>query len=816
MSKTLGSLSVGTTVYIKESDEPVPYLIVKQSQASILYSGTISGTWLLRKNLLNGQQWNNTNANNFANSSIYTWLNNTFIQNFSENVQSYIGTIKIPYYTGGSSGTTYSGSNGLSCKAFLLSGSEVGITNESVPHEGNVLDYFETGDSASAKQKRIANNSLNQPSNWWLRTPSGVNNYMVYYINTTGGTDLQSAIGSFQPRPAIVMFKSTIVDDDNNIIAIPSISSINVPSLGMVNESLSVTWSKATSLAGPVTYQLQRNYNNTGWITIVPSLSTTSYTDTLQSGWTQVQYRVAPIVNEEIGVYTTSLLVSVVDPEVLVISGQDEDLGTITNNIPYTVSSNTGNPISLTRTVNGAQVVTLTVNSGFAYNIPIADLPTGTGTIQITASVENTSNEIQTQTRTWTYYKTPINISSTGGIAQLTQNGQNIWPVTVPDAVEAPVYLGGNLNAALNKLGQAALYTAPGKPLYNQVDINLANASVGDEINIPFNGKMVPHIVVQIGNPDPELYDSSCDGVWLLMKDCFNNQYWGGTTNAFATATLNTTYLPTVTTYYNEIIRNNMNNVIIPYCVGNNSSVVKSLEEGWNNKVFILSGYELGFVPSNNPYLPNDGKVLAYFQGTNIGSDNKRVAYFNGSLVEYWTRSPYTNSNNSVYGVTKYGNTTAPLVGPDSIYVRPCFILPSNFSATFYVDNNNNVLDNQQYSTGGTITDIFGYEVPISQFEIGTYVGTGTYGSSNPTSITTASMPKFVCITNTENPYIRAILPYGGYGFMFNVNTAMSTAISACGLNTTWSDIGVSWYNTANAQLQLNESGVTYRYVIFN
>lgn len=250
-----------------------------------------------------------------------------------------------------------------------------------------------------------------------------------------------------------------LVNDSNNIIIIPTVSTLTAPSLAIRGQSIPLSWSPVSVSGFDVTYQLQRNADNGGWTTIYTGADA-FYTDTA-GAWNQVQYQVAAVVEGGVGSYTQSSIISVSNPAALVISGSDGNLGTLTSNVPYTVSSNTGNPISLTRTVNNAQVVTLTVESGFAYNIPIADLPTGTGTIQITASVENGSETV-TQTRTWTYYKTPINIPSTGGIAQLTQNGQNIWPVTVPDAVEAPVYLGGNLNAALLKLGQSVLRNSDG------------------------------------------------------------------------------------------------------------------------------------------------------------------------------------------------------------------------------------------------------------------------------------------------------------------------------------------------------------------
>ena len=232
----------------------------------------------------------------------------------------------------------------------------------------------------------------------------------------------------------------------------------NTPVQIMQGQSVPLSW---TQVSGAQSYTLQRNADGGGWQTVY-SGQNTSYQDTAGS-WSTVQYQVSFSLTDFTSDYDQTSSFNVIDSAVLAISGTDSSLGTITSNISYTVSSNTGNQISLTRTVNGAQVVTTQADSGFAYSIPIADLPTGTGTIQITASVlDNTTSQTVTATRTWTYYKTPINIPSTGGIAQLTQNGQNIWPTTIADAVQAPVYLGGNLNAALNKLGQAITRNSDG------------------------------------------------------------------------------------------------------------------------------------------------------------------------------------------------------------------------------------------------------------------------------------------------------------------------------------------------------------------
>lgn len=50
--------------------------------------------------------------------------------------------------------------------------------------------------------------------------------------------------------------------------------------------------------------------------------------------------------------------------------------------------------------------------------------------------------------------------------------------------------------------------------------ILLSNAAVGSIINIPINGIVREFILVHSGNPNSSIYDSSCNGVWLLGKEC--------------------------------------------------------------------------------------------------------------------------------------------------------------------------------------------------------------------------------------------------------------------------------------------------------
>lgn len=226
------------------------------------------------------------------------------------------------------------------------------------------------------------------------------------------------------------------------------VDSFSVPSQVMQGQNIPLSW---TASAAANTYILERNVNNGGW-TQIYSGGNKTYTDTPRSNWTTVQYRVKAGASGSYGAYATSASIPVISASALVISGTDGDLGTLIADVPYTVSSDTGNPITLERYVNGQLVATTTVESGFAYSIPVMDLPSGAGSIKISATVQTSSGGPVSASRTWTYTKTAITFPTTGGVAQLSLNGQNVFPLALAEGVRVPSVWGGSLDLALQLL----------------------------------------------------------------------------------------------------------------------------------------------------------------------------------------------------------------------------------------------------------------------------------------------------------------------------------------------------------------------------
>lgn len=206
-------------------------------------------------------------------------------------------------------------------------------------------------------------------------------------------------------------------------------------------------------------------------------------------------------------------------------------------------------------------------------------------------------------------------------------------------------------------------------------NVKLGTKAVGSIVKIKVNGASKDFIVVQQGNPNTSTYDSSCNGTWLLMKDIYTTSTFGNN-NSYKDSSIHT-YLNG--TFYNLIdskIRAAIKQVKIPYQNGTGSGgSLATGANGLSTKVFLLSGYEVGWTTSDNGYFPRDGAKLDYF-GSGSGGNSKRVAYNGSSAAVWWLRSPNTYSTLNVWGVYSdgSGNGWSYL---SSCGVRPAFILPS-------------------------------------------------------------------------------------------------------------------------------------------
>lgn len=91
----------------------------------------------------------------------------------------------------------------------------------------------------------------------------------------------------------------------------------------------------------------------------------------------------------------------------------------------------------------------------------------------------------------------------------------------------------------------------------------------------------------------------------------------------------------------------------------------------------------------------------------------------------------------------------------------------------------------------------------------GSYVGTGTYGASNPCSLTFDFIPKIVVISHSSNMSIFNVWYYNTSSGIYPYNTAYKNKFTLNGNTLSWYNAGTDQY-VEQYQIQLNESGKTY------
>ena len=229
--------------------------------------------------------------------------------------------------------------------------------------------------------------------------------------------------------------------------------------------------------------------------------------------------------------------------------------------------------------------------------------------------------------------------------------------------------------------------------------VTLSSKAIGSTIKLKVNGSAKDFIVVHQGKPS-SVYDDSCNGTWLLMKDIYTTCTFGNN-NSYKDSSIHT-YLNG--TFYNLIdsdIRAAIKQVKIPYLngTGGGDGSLATGANGLSTKVFLLSGYEVGWTTSDDRNFPKDGIRLAYF-GSGSGGNSKRVAYNGSSTAMWWLRSPHTNNYGSVWAVNTEGSYDAGRWNYHSCDVRPAFVLPS----TLLVSDDGTVSTNTAPSTPWNIS----------------------------------------------------------------------------------------------------------------
>lgn len=188
------------------------------------------------------------------------------------------------------------------------------------------------------------------------------------------------------------------------------------------------------------------------------------------------------------------------------------------------------------------------------------------------------------------------------------------------------------------------------------------------------------------------------------------------------------------------------------------------------------------------------------------------------SSVAADSETVYLISSSATFSLDKNGNPYTDSANAQEVSTHPVktigewvYIMSSDRNA--YPDSG---------ITGGYEYQYLGvpFENAVTSVKIatGSYVGTGVYGSSNPTSLTFDFVPKLIILECNSDiastPY--SVILIRDNPFVRHVIQTNSGDLSDSTLRITWSENMVSWYNELNAEYQMNSSqygGLPYFYV---
>ena len=315
----LSAKGVGSVVKIKVNGTLRNFIVVHQGKPSSIYDASCDGTWLLMEDIYETRQWHSSNVNDYANSTIHSYLNSTFLNLIDANIRAQIKQAKIPYRPGsGTSQSVNSGANGLSAKIFLLSDREVGYTqsnvNQYIVNDGAKLSYFQDGNGTTEKIAKLNGSA----ALWWLRSPYAGDSTLAWYVGSNGRAGNLSCSVTYGFRPALILPSTLLVSDDGSVntnTAPSTPGSITVP--GSINggDSITVSWGASSDAENNLEgYELERSVNGgSSWSNVYKG-NARSTTNTVPFGTESVMYRVRAYDSQGLySSYKTSNQVTVVN-----------------------------------------------------------------------------------------------------------------------------------------------------------------------------------------------------------------------------------------------------------------------------------------------------------------------------------------------------------------------------------------------------------------------------------------------------------------------------------------------------------------------
>lgn len=230
--------------------------------------------------------------------------------------------------------------------------------------------------------------------------------------------------------------------------------------------------------------------------------------------------------------------------------------------------------------------------------------------------------------------------------------------------------------------------------------VRLSTKAVGSAVKLKIKGVAKEFIIVHQGKPS-SLYDDSCNGTWVLMKDLYEKRQWhSADVNKLESSTIHTYLNGDFLKLFDADIKAAIKQVKIPYrSNGGSGGTNQSGANGLSTKIFLLSGYEVGLTTNDDQNYPVDGARLSYFgSGEGTAACNRRIAYLNGTVFGWWLRSPYSALTNHTWYINTSGSGNYSALCSTTSGIRPALVLPP----TLWVDDDSTVTTNASPTISGS------------------------------------------------------------------------------------------------------------------
>lgn len=199
----LSDVAEGGVIKVNENGVPAEFYVAKHDYESGL-NGT-GRTLLVRKDGYDQRQRNASNTYPYMHSAIDEWMNGEYKALLDPSVQSAIGLTSC-YYTAGPGAAV----SKLTRAVFLLSLTELGITDSSYNVEGSVLQISKTLKILYANGSAVGQ--------WTRSTRFSSSSYTAGVVTNSGAANSVYPTGRYWSRPCFTMPDNAVIDEETLLI----------------------------------------------------------------------------------------------------------------------------------------------------------------------------------------------------------------------------------------------------------------------------------------------------------------------------------------------------------------------------------------------------------------------------------------------------------------------------------------------------------------------------------------------------------------------------------------------------------------------